>query len=84
MSFSPNGLIADATAWTASDTKEAPNNMIGIYVGGAGNLAVQTHAGRSVTFNSVPAGTFIPIKVRNVRATSTTATNIVLLLGQGK
>lgn len=58
----------------------------GLYVGGAGNLVVKmadvvdpTAAGNTVTFTGVPAGTLLPISVKCVNNTSTTATSIVAL-----
>lgn len=48
-----------------------------IYVGGAGNLAVLMKNGVTATFQGVPAGTLLPIRVRRVNATGTTATNIL-------
>ena len=50
-----------------------------LYVGGAGNVVLQM-PGRSetVTFSSVPAGTFMPVSARRVM-TATTATSIVAL-----
>jgi len=49
-----------------------------VYVGGAGNLAVELPNGQSITFNSVPAGTIIPVQCVRVLNTST-ATNLVAL-----
>jgi hypothetical protein len=49
----------------------------GLYVGGAGNVRVITAGGDTVTFASVPAGTILPVRVRVVLSTSTTATNIL-------
>jgi hypothetical protein len=51
-----------------------------LYVGGAGNLAVVTEAGNTVTFTAVPVGTQLEIRVKQVLATGTTATNIVGML----
>jgi hypothetical protein len=52
----------------------------GLYVGTAGNVAVKhTAAGTAVVFSNVPAGTFLPIEVRLVMSTSTTASNIVAI-----
>jgi hypothetical protein len=51
----------------------------GIYIGGDGNLIVimaQDTSNTLVTFNSVKAGTFLPIQVKLVSSTST-ATNIM-------
>jgi len=53
----------------------------GIYIGGDGNLIVimsQDTSNTLVTFNSVKAGTFLPIQVKLVSATST-ASNIMAL-----
>ena len=53
----------------------------GIYIGGDGNLIVimsQDTSNTSVTFNSVKAGTFLPIQVKYVSSTST-ASNIMAL-----
>ena len=48
-----------------------------LYVGGAGNVAVEMVNGDEATFVGVPAGTFMPIRVAKVKLTNTTATNIV-------
>jgi hypothetical protein len=47
-----------------------------LYVGGTGNVSVITIGGDLITFNSVPAGTTLPIQVRRLRATGTDATLI--------
>lgn len=54
-----------------------------IYVGGAGAVVVDTIGGDTVTFAAVPAGTVLPVRVKRVRSTSTTATNIVVLFNVG-
>lgn len=67
-----------AAAVTTSDSATfAPT--YGLYVGGAGNVKVDMYDGGTVTFNSVTAGTILPIKATRVYATGTTATNIVAL-----
>ena len=53
-----------------------PNRAI--WVGGAGNLAVQTLNGETVTIVGVNAGALIPLSVRRVLSTNTTATSIQL------
>lgn len=50
-----------------------------LYVGGAGNLSVVTLGGDEVIFNGVPAGTTLPIQVTKLKATGTTATNVIAL-----
>ena len=66
-----------AVAVTPSDTTEVFASAI--YVGSGGNLSVITEGGDTVTFSNVPAGTTLVIRVNRIRATSTTATNIVRL-----
>lgn len=75
-----------AAAVTPSNTVDIPsvsggtsNNGCVLYVGGAGNLTVDTVGGDAVTFVAVPAGSFIPVQVTRVYATGTTATSIVAL-----
>lgn len=77
-----------AAAVTPSDTVNIanPSNQNGsgnngcvLYVGGAGNVKVLTAGGSEVTFTGVQAGTFMPVQVKRVFATGTTATSIVAL-----
>lgn len=65
----------DAAAVTPSDTADLPQFSV-IYVGGAGNVKVTTAQGSAVTFSGVNAGTVIPVRVRRVWSTGTTATLI--------
>ena len=67
-----------AVAVTKSDTTVLTATR-GIYVGGAGNLAVTMMDDTVVTFTGVPAGTFLPIRATKVMSTNTTATAIVAL-----
>lgn len=67
-----------AAAVTASDSVNL-DAISTLYVGGAGDVAIVTENDNTVTLSSVPAGTFIPIAVKRVNSTNTTATNIVAL-----
>ena len=67
-----------AKAITTSDS--ADNYFDSIYVGGDGNVAVITAGGDTITFQGVLGGTILPVKVKKVLATGTTATNLVGLL----
>lgn len=49
-----------------------------IYVGGAGNVALVTDGGDEVTFVGVIKGTVLPVIVKKVKATDTTATNMLV------
>jgi hypothetical protein len=68
---------ANAASVTPNDAADLPNVALAIYVGGTGNLNVDMYNGVTVVFSGVPAGTTLPIKVKRVRAASTTATLIV-------
>lgn len=65
-----------ATAITTSDTNAVKYRAI--YVGGTGDLAVQTLIdSANVVFKAVPVGTTIWIEAGLVLTTGTTATNLV-------
>jgi hypothetical protein len=51
----------------------------GIYVGGAGNVALVGQDNVAVTFTAIPVGTFMPCAAKRVNATNTTATLIIAL-----
>lgn len=69
----------DAAAVTPSDTRDLPEPSI-IYVGTYGTtgaVKVTTAQGTDVTFVGVPPGFVIPVQVRRVWSTGTTASNII-------
>ena len=74
-----------AAVVTKSDTVDIPNPGNGavegciLYVGTGGILRVLTAGGDDITFQNVPNGTFIPVQVVRVFASTTTANNIVAL-----
>jgi len=69
-----------AIAVTPNDGTDLTFVTRSLYVGGAGNVSVDlADSGSSIVFIGVPAGTFLPVRVKRVRATSTTATSIVAL-----
>ena len=51
-----------------------------LYVGGTGNLKIDTGDKNTVTLVGVIAGTLLPVVVTKVGATGTTATNLVGLM----
>jgi hypothetical protein len=78
--------VGRAAAVTPSNTVDIPsvsggtsNNGCVLYVGGAGNLTVDTVGGDTVTFTGILGGSFIPVQVTRVYATGTSATSIVAL-----
>jgi hypothetical protein len=64
-----------AVAITTSDTVQ--QTYRGIYVGGAGNVTVETEGGSTTLFTAPPVGSIIPIRCVKVKATGTTATALV-------
>lgn len=81
MSSSP---ASGAYAVTPNDSTNLPTAARALYIGGAGNVALlpsrDTPAASPVVFVGVPAGTILPCSAVRVKATDTTATNIVALL----
>lgn len=51
-----------------------------LYVGGGGNLALVMLSGAEISLLSVAAGSILPLRVRQVKATGTTATALVGLV----
>jgi hypothetical protein len=64
-----------AVAITPSDT--VAQSYRAIYVGGVGNVTVVTAGGNTVTFTAPLVGTVLPVEVKQVLATNTTATLLV-------
>jgi len=64
-------------AITPNDATDV-TGLRGIYVGGAGNLALMAIGDTdAVTLTGVLAGTIIPVRAKYVMATNTTATALV-------
>ena len=74
------GLTAPAVGAfmvTPSDSTDLPQVTRAIYCGGTGDISVVMRSGETVTFSAVQAGTVLPIEAVRVRATGTTASNLV-------
>lgn len=50
-----------------------------LYSGSGGDIEVLTSSGASLLFSTVPAGSFLPVQVKRVLASNTSATNILAL-----
>lgn len=75
-----SGVASGARVITPSNATNFPEGKAsgGLYIGGAGNVSVETSSGTCV-FTAVAAGTRLPIAATRVNATGTTATPIVAL-----
>lgn len=73
--------FVSAVAVTPSDTAGV-SKTTALWIGGAGNVSVIMAGAQQATpavLTAVPAGTLLPLAVVKVRATGTTATNIIAL-----
>ena len=68
---------ANAFAIVPNNTSDLAYATRAIYVGGDGNITLVTIEDETVTFVGVKAGSILPISVKRVNATLTTATNLV-------
>ena len=68
--------VRGAVAITPADS-DMTRAVKALYVGGSGDVRITTIDGDDVVFASVPAGTVLPVQVKRVWSTNTTATNIV-------
>ena len=66
---------------TASDTVDLPKIADALYAGSNGVIQAVSQDGTVVAFHCV-TGVVIPIKVKRVNSTSTTANNVVALYRQ--
>ncbi len=66
-----------AAAVTPHDTNELTAVTRGVWVGVGGDVAVTTVGGESVTIVGVQAGTMLPIRVKIIKNTATTATDML-------
>lgn len=67
------------SAVTPSDSTDLTGAR-GVYVGGAGDVALMAlDDSTAVTFSGVLAGSILPVRVKRVMSTNTTATNIVAI-----
>jgi hypothetical protein len=68
-----------AAVLTKSDTDELTKVSRALYIGGTGHINVVTVGGETVLISSLPAGTILPIRIKQLLSTSTTATLVVAL-----
>jgi hypothetical protein len=74
-----NGPANSFVAVTPHDSTDLTTVSRAIWVGTGGNVVAVTASGSPVTFNNVPDGTLLPIRVSRINSTNTTASDIVAL-----
>jgi len=67
----------DTPAYGAFDASDFPIVARALFVGGTGNVKVKTWYNEDVTFTNVQDGFILPVTVRRLYSTGTTATTIV-------
>lgn len=70
----------DAFLITPSNSTDLAQTVRSIYVGGGGDINLDTPAGNTVLFVAVPQGLVLPVQAKRVRSTSTTASLMVGLV----
>lgn len=65
---------------TPSDTDDiGTSGSRGIYVGVGGDITLDTFFDTQILYKNVPTGFILPVVTKRVRATGTTATNLVAM-----
>ncbi len=69
-----------AAAVTPNDSADIPTGICrALYIGVGGTVVLDTSNATSLTFVGLQSGTILPLNIKRVRATSTTATNLMAL-----
>lgn len=69
---------ADCFALNANDSADLPKATKAIYVGVGGDIRIRAlDSDSDVTLQGVPSGSILPIRLRALRVTGTTAGNII-------
>lgn len=67
-------------AVTPNDSAELSEVTRAIYVGSAGDVAITMSSNATIIMENIPAGTLLPVRVRKVSATGTTASALIGLV----
>lgn len=68
--------VADFAAITPHDSNQIIPPFA-LYVGVGGDIVAVNRSGQTITFKGVPTGAILPIRPKILKATGTTATDIV-------
>lgn len=71
-----HGPASQAAAVTPSDSADLPTASKRLHIGTGGTVALVTTGGSTVTYTAA-TGTYLNVRAARVKATGTTATNIV-------
>jgi len=79
LKLSANIFTATPKSYEIYQGNPKPNSFL-LYVGAAGDVSIETSAGKPVVLKNVGNASFIPINVSRVNAAGTTASDIIALL----
>jgi len=71
------GISSSAADVTPSDTVDLTQPGT-LFVGDGGNVRVDMVDGGTVTYNNIASGTFLPVLIKRVYSTNTTASDIIV------
>lgn len=69
----------DGEMVTPSDAASLQQVTRAVYVGNGGTLAAEMASGAQVSLANVPGGALLPLRLRAIRSTGTTASGLVAL-----
>lgn len=69
----------DAATVTPNDSTDLTLTARALYIGTGGNVNLDTISGTTIVFSNLQTGSILPLQVKRVRSTSTTASNIIAL-----
>jgi len=72
-------LVTPSDTLTLQQQLSTSNRSTCLYIGVGGNVRVLTIGGDDVTFTNIPDGSFIPVHIKKVFDTGTTASSIIAL-----
>lgn len=74
------GIFSSISTWAPNNDVDCPENVIGMYIGGSGNINALNYDGTTEIY-PVLANMWIPGRHKRILSTSTTASGIRLLKG---
>lgn len=74
------GPAPDGFAITPDDATELSEITRAIYIGTAGDITLTLVSNTELLFKNIPSGTILPVRARRIKATGTTATDLLGLV----
>lgn len=75
-----DGPASHGFSISPSDASDLPETTRAIYVGTPGDLAVDLASGANLTFTNLASGTILPVRASAVKATGTSASDLIGLV----